>query len=966
MSLRRPLLALTLLFGAAPLAAQTPQGLEFFEKRVRPALVEHCHQCHGPQKQKAHLRLDSRAALLKGGDSGPAIAPGDLKSKLLVAIGYGDPELRMPPRGKLPDSIIEDFAAWIKMGAPWPEDAAAPKTSLAKEFDLKARSRHWSLQALQAATPPAVKNKAWALAPIDVFILAKLEEKGLAPAPAADPSTLIRRLYFDLLGLPPTPAEVEEFVKDRASANPQAALERWVDRLLASSHYGERWGRHWLDLVRYAETQGHEFDFEIPDAWKYRDYVIRALNDDVPYNQFVREHIAGDLLTSPRRNPFDKTNESILATGFWWLGEAKHSPVDSRADQADRIDNQIDVFGKAFLGMTLACARCHDHKFDAISTKDYYALAGYLQSSRQDRAFIDPPEERRPFLESLRKTHQALATVALAPVNEKGVSQDRDCFVPFGSGAFGDWKVTGEAFGAAPSGPGAVMIRTDALEQPLVAVPPGLAHSGLLSWKLQGTLRSPTFTIQHKKIHYRVAGKQARVNLILNGLQLIREPIYGGLTFPVDNEALHWHTQDVSMWIGQRAYIEVMDDGPGYVALERVEFSDDPHPPPAAPELKNDFSVLSEKTRNKWLPLLQEHHKTETQLPMPHRCLAIADGSAVNEHVFIRGNSKNLGEVVPRRFLEVFGGCEKAAPAQGSGRLELANQMVDPARTPILPRVLVNRVWQHHFGEGIVRSPDDFGVLGQAPTHPELLDYLAAEFVKEGWSLKKLHKMIVLSATYQQDSKLPRSALSTAIRGGDSRAMDPTSLDPDNKLLYKFPIRRLEAEAIRDALLAVSGRLDPKTFGPSVPVHLTPFMVGRGRPGVSGPLDGNGRRSIYISVRRNFMTPMFVAFDFPTPFSTMGRRSVSNVPAQALTMLNNPLVLEQAEQWAKRVLAEPNVSAADRVRKMYLTALSRLPTPTELAEALAYLEGSGQQVEPRAWAEFAHVLFNVKEFLFVN
>ncbi|MCI0685158.1 MAG: PSD1 and planctomycete cytochrome C domain-containing protein [Gemmataceae bacterium] len=966
-SCRLALVVLTVAAWRPVVGAQTPADLEFFEQRIRPALAEHCHKCHGAEKPKAHLRLDSRANALKGGDSGRAVVPGaPAQSLMLKAIGYGDPELRMPPRGKLPDAVIADFTKWIQLGAPWPDDAGNQKLPVAKEFDLKARSRHWSLRPLQLPTTPRVKNAAWVQTPIDAFILARLEEKGLTPAPPADPRTLLRRMYFDVIGLPPTVHEMEEFVQawDGSNAKRQALIAQVADRLLSSPRYGERWARHWLDLVRYAETQGHEFDFEIADAWKYRDYVIRALNDDVPYDQFVREHIAGDLLGNPRRHPQTRTNESILGAGFWWLGEAKHSPVDSRADQADRIDNQIDVFGKAFLGLTIACARCHDHKFDAISTKDYYALAGYLQSSRQDRAFIDSAAERRAKLAPLVKVRTAIGNL-LPPqkfIRPRLGPSAGEALASFAKGTWGDWTVTGEAFGTGPSGPGAALIRPEQDHGAITALPPGLAHSALLSTKLHGALRSPTFVLRHGKIHYRLAGKQARVNVVVNGLQLIREPIYGSLTFAVDNEAMHWRTQDVSMWLGQRAYIEVLDDGPGYAVLEQVILSDDDRPPDAA-----GAGGRMAPAPAALVPLLEEFRKYEAALDAPRRALATADGNGVNEHVFIRGNPKKLGAVVPRRFLEVFGGVTPP-PGNGSGRLELAEHMLDPGKTPILPRVLVNRVWKHHFGEGIVRSPDDFGVLGQAPTHPELLDYLALEFVRNGWSLKKLHKLMVLSATYQQASS-PKAS-NASLGGRPSRRANPDTVDPDNKLLQRMPVRRLEAEAIRDAMLAVSGRLDPTPFGPSVPVHLTPFMVGRGRPGVGGPLDGHGRRSIYIAVRRNFLTPMFVAFDYPTPFSTIGRRSVSNVPAQALTMLNNPLVLQQAELWARRVLKEAGMTAAERVRRMFETGLGRPPTASELADALAFFDEQtrihGRADDVRSWTEFAHVLFNVKEFIFVN
>jgi hypothetical protein len=926
------------------------EGTDFFEAKVRPVLVENCYKCHAGKKVMAGLSLDARASILQGGDNGPAIVPGaPEKSLLLKAVGYGDPDLRMPPKGKLPEAVIADLAEWVRKGAPWPDDAANQKAAKVGDFNLKERARHWSLQPLTHPAVPKVKDAAWPASPVDFFILAKLEEKGLAPAPPADRRTLIRRVTFDLIGLPPTPAEIETFLKDDS---PQA-FATVVERLLSSPHYGERWARHWLDLVRFAETYGHEFDPNIPEAWRYRDYVIHALNADLPYDQFVREHLAGDLLPSPRRHPAEKYNESVLGTGFWWLGEEKHSPVDSRTDQADRIDNQIDVLGKAFLGLTLACARCHDHKFDAVSTKDYYALAGLLQSSRQDWAFIDDPAVRGPPLRRLREILDQIRALlparAPAPCVPKGAPYT--VYADFGKDAWAHWFRTGEAFGDRPTEPGDVMLRAGS--EP-IAVPPGLAHSGALSPALQGTLRSPTFTIAHKHIHYLVAGRQTKVNLILNGLQLIQEPIYGKLTFALNNDSLHWHTQDVAMWLGQRAYVEVLDDGPGYAAVAAVVFSDSFAPPalPTPPTAADP--PPSPEVRKKVQALAAEFRQVEASLPPPRRALATADGSPVDESVFIRGNAKTLGPVVPRRFLEVFGGDRVPAPPGGSGRLELARQMTDPARTPILPRVMVNRLWKHHFVDGIVRSPDDFGVLGQPPTHPELLDFLAGEFVKGGWSLKNMHRMMVLSRAYQMASRADPQA---------------DAADADNKLLHRMPIRRLEAEAIRDAMLAVSGRLDPTLYGPSVMPHLTPFMVGRGRPTIGGPLDGAGRRSLYLNVRRNFLTPMFLAFDYPTPFSTMGRRSVSNVPAQALTMMNNPLVLQQAELWAKRTLAQAGQTPRQRVHHMYEEALGRPPTEAEASAALAFLHEQARLYSPdeaRAWADLAHVLFNVKEFIFIN
>jgi cytochrome c553 len=373
---------------AKPPAPADPTALEFFEKEVRPLLVARCQTCHGEKKQKGELRLDSIEAILAGGRTGPAIVPGKPGESLLIeAINYGE-LYQMPPKSKLPPREIATLTRWVELGAPWPAHAPARAAGRPSEFDLKARARHWSFQPLRPSAPPPVMASDWPASPIDRYILAALEARGLAPAPEADRRTLIRRVTFDLIGLPPTPAEVEAFVADRRPG----AYERLVDRLLASPHYGERWARHWLDLVRFAETAGHEFDYDAPDAYRYRDYVVRAFNNDVPYDQLVVEHVAGDLLDPPRTHPALRFNESVLGTGFFFLGEGTHSPVDLREDEAARVDNQIDVLSKAFLGLTVACARCHDHKFDPITTKDYYALYGYLQSSRHHHAFIDPPE----------------------------------------------------------------------------------------------------------------------------------------------------------------------------------------------------------------------------------------------------------------------------------------------------------------------------------------------------------------------------------------------------------------------------------------------------------------------------------------------------------------------------------------------------------------------------------------------
>lgn len=1242
-----------------------PTAVEFFEKSVRPLLVNNCYKCHSIQKQKGGLRLDSRAAVLKGGDSGPAAVPGEpAKSLLMEVLSYDPFSYQMPPDGKLKPEQIAVMTKWVKLGLPWPKsEQVQGVVAKAQEFDLQRRAaEHWCWQPLAEVEPPEVKDARWCRNKVDRFILARLEAAGLSPAPEADKLTLLRRVSFDLTGLPPTPQQIEEFLADQ-SPN---AYDKLVQRLLANPHYGERWARHWLDLVRYADTLGHEFDFAIPLAYKYRDYVIRAFNDDVPYDQFVLEHIAGDLLTEPRWHPTERYNESVIATGFWHLGEGKHSPVDIREEEANRIDNQLDVLSKAFLGLSVGCARCHDHKFDAISTKDYYALAGYLQSSRYSEAFIDHPQLFKPHVNKLKELKQAERHIVVEhlqqefgeglqrlrselraaravltgepvrqgqaprrdilfddfeqdsyqkwtaegtafgdrpnrlplldyqgdvqahgrgllnshshwkagqrhvgdkftgklisepfPVSRRyirlliggGAHQGKTCvnlyvegklvgsltggnenrlqpahfevgrfagktaylevvdqvtdgwgnigldhivfsdflpgqrdvadyaqaykvdagrlsrwvkllrqaaglpqhplhrlaelmvaadsaavlkqwqgqlqatdrpeasgeilFADFSAeGGFGnrwadsDWFVSGWAFGEGPTPVGDVRATA-----PLRLSPGGLADSGRLSPQLQGILRSPTFEITTDRIHYRVAGGGGRIRLIIDGFQIIRNPIYGGLQVGVGHgQEFRWISQNVSMWKGHTAYVEFLDEGDGFLAVEKIVFSDrqsvssnskaadrsDPtqagpfsraelmrHSPGSSDALaalaarsfqqiagrmakapnRRDVAIINVLVAARLAPanqmpdqladLRRSQEAVAKHLPKPRRALALVDGTGEDERVFIRGNHRTLGPVVGRRFLEALNGADQPVPNQGSGRLALARRMVDDSN-PLLPRVLVNRLWHHHFGRGIVPTVDDFGRMGQKPSHPLLLDWLARNFRNEGWSIKQLHRLILTSSTYRMASR-PRPA--------------GQRLDPTNELLHHWPVKRLEGEAIRDAMLAVAGRLNDKMYGPGVLPHLTPFMEGRGRPR-SGPLDAEGRRSLYISVRRNFLTPMLLVFDYPTPFTAIGSRGTTNVPAQALTLLNDPFVIQQADRWGQRIAKEQG-TATDHIQRMYLKALGRAATKQEVTSTLAYLReitntAEGEAIPTEGWQELAHVLMNMKEFIFLH
>lgn len=1127
--------AAALISVAATARGADPAGSEFYEKRIRPLLVEHCYACHGTEKQRAGLRLDNITAIHDGGDRGPAIDAEKPDDSLLIrAVRYSDDKLRMPPKGKLSETNIADLVTWIKMGAPGPATIVTPPVaaSAIEEFDLAKRRQHWAYQPVRASELPAVKRAAWCASPIDNYILSKLEAAELAPARPADKRTLLRRVTFDLIGLPPTAQEIDDFLAD----NSVNAFAKVVDRLLASPHYGERWGRHWLDLVRYAETLAFEFDYDLYNSWRYRDYVIRAFNDDVPYDQFVIEHLAGDLLEKPRRHSTEGTNESIVATGFFWMGEGKQSPIDIRQEQADRIDNQLDVLGKAFLAQTIACARCHDHKFDAISTRDYYALAGYLRSSRYQQAFLDPPERiagdvrklsdlktqlrrdilsdtvgpreqigqiskylfaARGVLRSISKPedtdtavahyaddgvlnakrlmlwvkalqqaakgdadHPLALWVSLAPPEDIKVTNaefklrrqafqetlvrklltvnEEVIFEDFLSPAYSGWHVTGDAFGTGLSRAGELVVG-DSAKRPVARLTLGGAESCGISDRLQGEMRSRTFTIEKPYIHYRLSGRNARVNLVIDGYTLIMNPMYGGLTIEAREGPPVWRTMDVRQWLGHRAFIELSDsrvppqrlnpppstarvpEGPqdAFLSLQEIRFSNEAKPVVVSSRIHREVldalledselalaaayqkvilqeldrwetsvrkgeaadaegvallnvlleqGLLDSAWRSESLEKLRaEYQQIAETLPAPSRAPALADGTGEDEYIFLRGNYHTPGERAPRSPPEVIAGAPQPVPSQGSGRLELARRLVDPLNNPLLTRVLVNRVWQHHFGEGIVRTPDDFGRMGQPPSHPELLDYLTAEFVRDGWSIKALHRRMLLTSSYQQSAVSnqlaetnPQSAISP----------DPKSIDPENRLLHHMPVRRLEAECVRDGMLGVSGRLNRTPYGPSVLPHLTPHMEGRGRPN-PGPLDGEGRRSIYINARRNFLSPLLLAFDYPATFSTLGRRDVSTAPAQALTLMNDPFVVGQARLWAARSLSQPELPTSQRIENLYRDAFARPPTRDEFREALSFLEREAARHdkgmdEPAVWADLCHVLFNVKEFIFVD
>jgi hypothetical protein len=972
--------------------------------------------------------------------------------------------------------------------------AADPAKATTWEEMLRDRRSWWSLQPVRKPELPVVRDATWATDPLDRFILAKLEAKELRPAADADPHTLIRRLSLVLTGLPPTPEEVEAFVKESV-AKPQAAYEALVDRLLASPHFGERWARHWMDVVRYTETHGNEWNYEVHHAWRYRDYLIRAINDDLPFDRFVKEHVAGDLLP-PRWNK-EGFNEAPIGTAFWRFGEVNHDDcISLPAIGYDIADNQIDTLGKAFQATTIACARCHDHKLDAVSMKDYYALLGIVRSSRLVSHTLDCPETNAARLKQLREMkaeiRKELATVwardaaqisaylagaggldaerakrwetavadkstpddVLAPwrasaswkdfvagwrqlaeqfaKDSSAVTEFNQQFEPFGD--FRDrsagWQVGGLGLLDGPSRAGEYTIHHagDALVR---SVLPAGTFTHTLSEKLNGTLRSPVISTAKKHISFLVMGKRSSaVRLVSNNCQL-NYANYRALT----SEDWQWVTFKLPDELAKlRVYAELMTmldnpkfpdqlsalggdkenyrlpwekavgDGRTFFGIQRVVLHDDPAPPKPnltylrpllagkAPanrnELANRYAEVIAAAVKAWADdratdddarlldylvrrgllsnspsvsprleaLTKQYRQIEAELALPRISPGIADcGQGFAQPVLLRGDCTKPGEIVPRRYLEVLSKPGDTFTS-GSGRLELAERLADP-KNPLTARVMANRVWHHLLGTGIVRTVDDFGRVGELPSHPELLDHLATRFVEDGWSVKKLIRAVVLSRTFQM-ANVP-----------SPRAKE---IDPVDRLLQHYPARRLEGEAIRDSILAASGRLDRTMYGPSVPAYREKENADRRL--FPGPLDGNGRRSVYI--RSTLMeAPRFLeVFDFPGCKVAQGRRDVTNVPAQALALLNDPFVAQQAEVWAKKLVARNDTAVAARVTHMSEVALNRSPSVKEtkrFEDAIARL-AELHQTRPDAvltseavWKEVAHTMFNMKEFIYV-
>jgi hypothetical protein len=906
----------------------TRQEAEFFEGRVRPVLVETCFACHGPQKQKSGLRLDSLSSLLKGGENGPVVRLGDPEqSSLIQAIRY-DGELKMPPKGKLEPRAIDALTSWVKMGVPWPQVSPTGGSTLYRE----AWKRHWAFQPIQSPVLPLVRDHHWPLSPIDRFILAKLEQKRLTPSPVADRRTLIRRATFDLLGLPPTPEEIAAFEADRS----RDAFAKVVDRLLASPHYGERWGRYWLDVARYADTKGYVFfqEAEFPWSYTYRDYVIRAFNEDLPYDQFVLQQLAADCL------PLGPDKRPLTALGFLTLGGRFMN------NQQDILDDRIDVATRGLLGLTVSCARCHDHKFDPIPTRDYYSLYGVFANSVEPTVpplFADPPQTPAylAFAKELQARERKLREFVQAKHEELvRTARTRAAEYLLAAHAVRDLPRTEEFMLIADGGDlnprmllrwQVYLDRTRRTHHPVFG--PWHAFASFPEKDFAEKARELSARLVSQVDPTRPINRLAAKTFADKPPRTLAEAAqrYGELLNAVDRL---WQATVKQAAAAKQPPPTVLPD-PAQEELRQVFYGPD-GPPNVAMNPVGDLELLPDRPSQAKLQELRKAVETwrATGPGAPPRAMILEDASTLYQpRVFLRGNPNNLGEVVPRQFLRVLSGEHQQPFQNGSGRLELAQAIVD-GKNPLTARVMVNRIWMHHFGTPLVGTPGDFGLRSDPPSHPELLDYLASFFMANGWSVKQLHRLILLSAVYQQQSY---------------DRPEGKHLDPDNALLWKMNRRRLDFEASCDSLLAAAGRLDPTIGGPPVKDILAPTAI---------------RRTVYGFIDRLNLPGLFRTFDFPNPDATSPRRDTTTVAPQALFLMNHPFVIECGRRLVERSEREAGNDVRARIRHLYGVVYGREPNTDEITLAVEFLGEAGAPAG--RWERYAQALMEANEFVFVD
>jgi hypothetical protein len=849
--------------GSLSVSAAGPDAkdIEFFEAKIRPVLAKHCYECHSAAaaakgKLKAQLALDTRAGIQKGGESGKLVVAGKPnESSLLKALRHDADASAMPPNEKLPAAVVADFETWILRGAPDPRDGAA--VSVKRGMSIEEGRKFWSFVPPQAVPPPAVKDVAWAHDDVDQFLRAKQEEIGLRPLGNTEPTLLLRRLSFDLIGLPPSPAEVTDFSTrwtSSTAAAQEALLAETVDRLLASPHFGERWGRHWLDVARYADSNGRDRNVINYHAWRYRDYVIASFNNDKPFDRFIREQIAGDLVPADSR---EQRDEQLIATGFLALGSKAFEELKPEIFRMDVIDEQIEVVGRAILGMSIGCARCHDHKFDPIPTADYYALAGIFRSTQPLYGY--------------------------GPKGIKATAFHHTELVTVGPDAEANARV-------------------------------GLALLKKLN-ELQATQNQASVD------RYRVVRNLSAVRIEREKADNKSE--VDARIAEMEAEIKDW---DIKVKAHKEELQAAMDNGPRHFSFAMgVRESD-----------------------------------------QPEDC-----------RIHIRGETTNLADVVPRGMLQVMSSSSTPVIRSGqSGRLDLAEWLTH-RDNPLTARVIVNRVWLHLFGRGLVTTPDDYGVNGARPSHPQLLDFLAVKFMDEGWSTKKLIRLLVLSRAYRMAS--------TPAEANQNLFAAQLEKDPENIYLWRMQPRRLEIEPLRDAILDVAGTLD-RTPPPADKTFLSRFNPYREdeyrthQPAFGPTSMEQPYRSVYLPVIRGVLPEMFQLFDFASPERSVPQRNETIVPAQALFFMNSPWVIEQARATAKRLLADTAADDPTRVARLYEAAFARRPTDTEAARAIAYLSvPESLKPDPKAknipipeelreerWTSFCQTVFASAEFRYLR
>jgi len=1010
--------------------AVTPEQATFFESKIRPLLANHCYECHGGAESKGGLKLDSLASMLKGNAHGPALVVGDPeKSALLKAVHY-DGAIKMPPSGKLRPEEIAALSAWIKMGAPWPTTAVPGGKNPGQAPDLvltPAQKSFWSFRPIVKPALPKVKNAAWCISPIDRFILAKLEEKGLKPAPSADRPTLIRRAYFDLIGLPPTPEQVEAFINDKSPD----AWSKVVESLLANPHYGERWGRHWLDLVRYSDSNGLDENVAFANAFHYRDYVVNAYNRDVPYNQFMTEQLAGDLMP-----PADQAtqNERLTATGFLSMGAKVLAEPDKEKMVMDIVDEQIEVTSKAFMGLTVACARCHNHKFDPIPTKDYYALAGIFKSTKtmsslntvamwQERPLVTPQTQKE------MAEHQAKIQAAEADLNGVKTHANTELSAQFhkdqGKYLQAAWELSQqrEPMSVAetpvqPGDPPRIEILATSFNRGTVHRDTDNFGKGIGIINNVGTPDIAEYDVNiptagNYQVELRYASAENRpVHLLLNG-KLIKEDAAGKITGSFFPDGQKWELQGVYAFRqGKNVFkiesnnaiphfhkilivpVKPRPDGLPVRSAEEiakqygvnpslvrysVRFLGDVKTDPSklapadlqtaassfgsrfkAPEKPEEF--YSDDLKKQVVSAEKKFQALKAAELKPTMVMAVEEGKIEDCRVHVRGDTQNLGDAVPRHFLSVLDGDKIVAKPGQSGRLDLAQWLANPDN-PLTSRVEVNRIWQGHFGVGLVKTSENFGLLGSGATHPELLDWLARTFTEQGWSIKKMHRLILLSNTYKMSTVADPKT--TELAG---------KFDTEDTLLWRMPRRRLEAEPFRDAILAVSGDLD-LTMGGSLLTTANHDYVTNDQSGNAAQYNAH-RRGIYLPIIRNALYDMFQAFDFGDPTMVNPHRATTTVAPQALFVMNSPFVLEQAKVFAGQLMDQKTLSDGERVKLAYMRAFSRPATSEEVlkcgnfltkyADSLTNAEPDPAKRRLHAWQSLCQIILASNEFLYVN